>query len=166
MGGPAAGAQGRVVLGPVALEASYLQGRLSPDTGSTPARDLADGAVFLVVRPQRWLALKAGAHLRAYITSSGTERWMLWEGRVRLSGDLAPGRLRSYAEGWVAASADVNVGPGASGARGGEVGLTLVPTRSPLWVRLAYAVDQARTKDGARTETLEALVLAAGVGGR
>ena len=166
LSGPAAGAQARLVLGQVAVEGAYLQGHLTPDTGSTAARDLADATVFLVVRPVRWVALKAGPHLRAYITPGGNERWMLWELRARLTGELVPGRLRTHFEAWVAASADVNVDPGASGAQGGEAGLTLVPTRSPLWVRLAYTFDREKMKNGTRSESLEALVLSVGFGGR
>ena len=166
MSGPAAGAQARMVIGPVAFEGSYLQGRLSPDTGSAPARDVADASLFLVARPAGWLALKAGPHLRSYITPGGTERWMTWEGRARLSAELVPGLLRTYVEAWVAASADVNVGSGASGAQGGEAGLSLYPARSPLWVRLGYGFDQAKMKGNARTETLETLMLAVGLGGR
>ena len=165
LSGPAAGAQARLVLGHVALEGAYLQGHLTPDTGSAAARDMADATVFLVVRPVPWAALKAGPHLRAYITPGGTERWMMWELRARFTGELVPGRLRTHFEGWVAASADVNVDPGASGAHGGEAGLTLVPTRSPLWVRLAYTFDQEKMKNGTRSESLEALVLSVGFGG-
>ena len=166
LSGPAAGAQGRLVVGQVAVEGAYLEGHLTPDTGSAAARDMADASVFLVVHPVRWVALKAGPHLRAYITPGGTERWMTWEARARLSAELVPGRLRTHFEGWLAVSADVNVDPGASGAQGVEAGLTLFPTRSPLWVRFAYAFDQEKMKNGARSETLEALVLSVGFGGR
>ena len=156
----------RVVLRPVSLDLSYAQGRLAADTGGAVARSFVEGAAFLSVRPAPWLALKAGPHLRAYAAPGGTERWVLWEGRAHADAPLLDGEWLAYGEVWLAVASSVNVVPGASGARGAEVGLTLKMPRSPLWGRLAYAVDQARLKNGARTESLQSVVLTAGFGGR
>lgn len=163
--GVVAGGQARARLGRFAVEAAYAQGRLSADTGLATERDLVDGSIFLAARPLPWLVVRAGPHARAYVASAGgTERWMHWEGRVRAEGVIVPGMLQVHLEGALALSSDVNVPPGASGARGGEVGLTLRPPQSQVWVRLGYAVDQATVKNGARSETVEMVVLSVGFG--
>jgi len=168
LSGIVVGGGGRLSVGPVSLEASYAQGHLSADTGSAPARDLVDGAVFVAWRPLPWLALKAGPHLRAYVAPAGggTERWVLWEARVFVEAPILADLLTARIGGWSAVSSGVNTDFGAQGARGGEVGLALRPPRSPLVVRLSYAVDRAAMGGGAGTETLESVCLSVGVGGR
>jgi hypothetical protein len=166
LSGFAVGGQTRLVVGHVSLEASYAQGRLTADTGAAAARDLVDGSLALVVRPTHWLALKAGPHLRAYVAPGGTERWVLWEARARGESAIIPGVLQAHVEGWIAVASEVNVAPGAAGAHGGEAGLTLRLAQSPFWARLSYAVDRARMANDARTETVEAVFLGVGFGGR
>jgi len=164
--GLVAGGRLRIVLRPVSLDLSYSQGRLTADTGSAAARDIVEGSLFFVVRPVPWLALKAGPHLRAYAAPGGTERWVLWEGRAHADAPLLEGGWRAYGELWVAVASSVNVDPGAEGARGAEVGLTVKLPQSPLWGRLAYLVDQARLKNDARTESVQSVIVAIGFGGR
>lgn len=172
LSGLVAGGRLRVDLRPVSFELSYSQGRLAADTGGAPARDIVEGSLFLTARPLPWLALKAGPHLRAYAAPGGTERWVLWEGRAHADAPIIEGQWLAYGEVWVAVASSVNVSSGASGARGAEAGLTLkLPQspkllQSPLWVRLAYVVDQARLKNNAGTESLQSVVLAIGLGGR
>jgi hypothetical protein len=166
LSGLVAGGRLRIVLRPVSFDVAYSQGRLTADTGSAPARDIVEGSLFLTVRPVPWLALKAGPHLRAYAAPGGIERWVLWEGRAHADAPIFDGQWLAYGELWIAAASSVNVSPGADGARGAEAGLTLKLPRSPLWARLAYVVDQARLKNGARTESVQAVVLAVGLGGR
>ncbi|HMA46706.1 MAG TPA: hypothetical protein VKP11_05825, partial [Frankiaceae bacterium] len=126
-------ARGRA--GAFAVEASYAQGRLSSDTGVAVDRDLVDGSVFVSARPVPWLAVGVGPHARAYAaTAGGTERWMHFEGRVRAEGEILPGMLQAHLEGALALGSSVNVAAGAGGARSAEVGLTLRPPQSPVWV--------------------------------
>jgi hypothetical protein len=164
MSGIVAGGRARLALGPLALSASYDQGRLLADSGSAAPRDLVDGAVMLGVRPVPWLTVGAGPHLRAYTNAGGTERWVLWQARVGAEAPLIPGAVDAEAGVWVAAGITANTTPGASDARGADAGLTVHLPRSPLWARLAYTVDRARLQQGARTETLESVVLSAGFG--
>jgi hypothetical protein len=166
LSGLVVGGRVRLVLRPVSLDLSYSQGRLTADTGSAAARDLVEGSLFLTARPLPWLALKVGPHLRAYAAPGGTERWVLWEVRAHADAPIVEGEWLAYAEAWVAAASTVNVSPGAAGAHGAEAGLTVRLPRSPLWGRLAYVVDQARLANDARTESLQAVVLSVGVGGR
>ena len=166
LSGLVAGGRVRVVLRPVSLDLSYSQGRLTADTGSAAARDIVEGSLFLSARPVPWLALKAGPHLRAFAAPGGTERWVLWEGRAHVEAPIVPGEWMAYVEGWVAVASSVNVDPGAAGARGAEAGLTIKLPHSPLWGRLAYVVDQAQLKNGARTESVQSVVLAIEFGGR
>ncbi len=166
LSGFAFGARARVFVGIVSLDASYRQGRLSADTGSASARDLAEGSVFLSVKPATWVLLQAGPQLRAYVTPGGTERWVMWEGRTFVEGPIVAGVLSAGAGGWVSLASQVNTNPGASGARGGEVRMTLRPPHWPLVFRLSYTADQGQLRNGAGTETLEAVVVSVGIGGR
>ena len=165
--GVVATGQARGRLGALAIEVSYAQGHLTADTGLATARDLVDGSVFLSVRPLPWLIVRAGPHVRAYAASAGgTERWTHWEGRVRAESAVVPDLLQVHVEGGLALASSVNAAAGAGGARYAEAGMTLRSRQSPLWARLGYVVDLAKAKDGVRSEAVEMVVLAVGVGAR
>jgi hypothetical protein len=166
LSGIAAMGRARFFVGAFWLETSYSQGHLVADTGAAVSRDLVDGSAFLAGRPVAWLALKAGPHLRAYVRPGATERWVMWEAHARVDRPIIPGTLDAHFEAWTALSATVNVDPGALGSRGGQAGLILRLWQSALWARLTYAVDQAKLKSNARTETVEAILFAVGLGGR
>jgi hypothetical protein len=166
LSGVAAVGRARFFVGPAWLEASYAEGRLAPDTGTATSRDLVDGSAFLAVRPAWWLALKAGPHLRAYVAPGATERWVMWEVHARADGPIIAGTLDAHVEGWVSLGSSVNADPGALGAQGGQAGLVLRLWQSPFWARLTYVVDQAKLKNNARTETVEAILFTIGLGGR
>ena len=162
------GVRARTSFRAVSLEASYAQGRLSAGEGSGPSRSVVDGSLFVSTLPVPWLTLKAGPQLRAYVAPGGTERWVMWEFRARAETPIASPALslRAHVEVWAALVSSVNADPGAAGARGGQAGMVMGLPRSPLWLRLSYAVDQVKMKDNARTEALEAVVLTIGLGGR
>jgi hypothetical protein len=152
----------------LSLEASYAQGRLSASEGSGPSRSLVDGSVLIASHPLPWLAFKVGPELRAYSAPGGTERWVLWQYRARAETPVISPTLplRAHVELWAALLSSVNVAPGAAGARGGEAGLVWRMPGSPLWFRISYTVDQAKLKDNARTEALEAVVVTVSLSGR
>ena len=166
MSGIAALGRARLFVGPFTFETSYSQGHLVADTGTAASRDLVDGSAFVAWRPVSWLGLKAGPHLRAYVRPGATERWVMWEAHARVDRPIIAGMLDAHFEAWTALSATVNVDPGALGSRGGQAGLILRLWQSPYWARLTYAVDQAKLKSSARTETVEAVLFAVGLGGR
>jgi len=168
LSGLVVGVRARVSGSLIGLEASYDQGRLSAAAGSGPSRSLVDGSVFVSTRPTLWLTLKAGPQLRAYVAPGGTERWVLWEFRARAEAPIASPALalRAHVELWSALASSVNADPGAAGARGGQAGMAMRLPGSRFWVRLSYAVDQEKMKNGARTEALETVVLTIGLGGR
>lgn len=143
----------------VSLELGYLQASLSPDSGTAGSRDWVDARAMASVRVLPWLSLKAGPHLVGFVTPAGTERWLRWEGRVRAEPNVVDEQLRAHVEVWAAASTDVNVGSGSAGARGGEAGLTLRLPRSPLAVRLAYAIDRGELGNSGGSVTVEGLSL-------
>lgn len=158
LNGIVAAMQAGVAIGRVGLEIGYAQGRLSPDADAANAEELVDGEAMLAVRALPWLVLRGGPHLRAWVTPAGTQRWMRVEGRAEVSGEVIPGRVRAHAEVWSALSTDVNLGVGASGARGGRVGLTMAIANSPLLLRLMYTADRAELADG-RADVLEGIGL-------
>ena len=161
--GAAFGGEGTVSLGRVQLGLSYLQGRLDPDTGSAPARDLVEGSVLLGVRPVEWLTLSAGPHARAYAASGQTQRWIYWELRVRAAKPFIGSAVRGYAELWRAVAADANVPESFDHAQGGEAGMIVRLARAPLEVRVAYRIDHAVLGGGSRLETVDGVVIGVGL---
>lgn len=153
----------RFTLLPVSVDLAYSQGRLTAYTQGTASRDIVEGSVLASARPLPWLALKVGPVLRAFPAPGGTERWVMWQGRAHADAPLLEGEWLAYGELWVALASSVNVNPGAGGARGAEAGLTVQLPQSPLWARLAYLVDQSSFKSGARTESLQTVVLTVGI---
>jgi hypothetical protein len=144
------------------LAGAYRQGTLKPDVGGGASQDLVDGLLLAQFRALPWLTVGAGPHARALVVPGSTEQWTFVEGRVRAEGEVIQGRVRAHVQLWTALSAHSNA-PGTSAAgRGGEAGLTLSLPRSPVWVRLVYAIDRASA--GPRAETLEDVALSVGYG--
>src|SRR2546429_6098100 len=50
--------------------------------------------------------------------------------------------------------------------QGGEAGVVLRPRGSAVWFRLGYRVDGAQLASGGRSESVEAVSFALGIGGR
>lgn len=161
--GAAFGVEGRVMVGRVGVELSYLQGTLTSSTSGLPSRDLVDGKVLLNVQPADWLMVKVGPHVRSYVVGGATQRWVFWEARSRAEGGLVGAVVTGYAEFWRALSAQVNLPEAFDYAQGGEIGLRLRPSRGPLCARLAYQVDYAQLGGGAQVRTLETLVAGVGI---
>jgi hypothetical protein len=158
LNGLALGGEARIG-GRFAVELGYLQAALSPDSGAAGARDLVDARAMAVARIVPWLSLKAGAHLVGFVSPSGTERWLRWEGRARLDAPAIADALSLHVELWLAAATDVNVTASGAGARGGEAGVTWFLPRTPLSVRLSYSVDHADLGGGAGTASVEGIGL-------
>jgi len=158
------GGDGRLGSGRVGLEAGYRQGTLSPDTGAGATQDLAEGRLQLSVRALPWLEILAGPRARAFITPGGTERWLFGEGRVRIDAPLAVPALRTHAEVWAGLSSSLNLATEAPSYRGGAVGVTYQLPRSPVWLRLTYALDRSESRQLGIVETVETLGVSAGIG--
>jgi hypothetical protein len=161
LSGPAFAAEGRVGLGGGRLElgVDYVGGRLRGN--GVPSRDLVEGRVFAGVKPWPWLAVSLGPHVRAYVTDAATERWVFWQARARAQAPLADPSLGTYVEVWRALSSTIN--------QGGEAGLLFRPGRSAMWARLSYRVDAVTLRGGGGGgggETLEAITVTVGMGGR
>jgi hypothetical protein len=167
-GGPTFGLQAGVSLDKFTLSAQYIEGRLHPRTGSpdTVARDLVEARVLLGAQPVPWLALGVGPGVRAFVTRTETVRWVLWQVRARAQGALPSTPLETYVELWYALSAKVNLPEPVDHVQGGEAGVLLRPPGSAVWFRLGYRVDGARLGGGGRSESLEAVSFALGIGGR
>ncbi|HYL57155.1 MAG TPA: hypothetical protein VEU73_16410 [Gemmatimonadales bacterium] len=167
--GPALGAEGRVKYGPLTFGAGLIEGRLdaaSGGTGGEAARDLVEGRAFVAARALPWLEVSVGPLLRAYVTDSATERWVVWQGRARVDAPILTARLTSFVELWRGLSSRVTFPPFLAGrVQGGEAGLVYKPPRGPLWWRLAYRVDDALLGGGpGGSETVEVVTLSVGIG--
>ena len=164
MRGPTVAAEAGVQLSGVIVGVGLLEGRLQSVDGTPGRRDLVQGAVFAGVRPVPWLELSGGPVVRAYVTDSASERWVLWQARARVDAPIVAGSLTSYAELWRAVTSAVSLGPGAGRVQGGEAGVLFQPPQKRFWVRLAYRVDDALVGGVARSETLEAVLVSVGMG--
>ncbi len=139
------------------VEGRYLQGSLQ-------ARDLVQGQLAVRYDATSWLAARTEARARAYVAPAGTERWVTWLVGLRVEAPLVSSTVRGDAGLWRALVLSANVGSsdGPSG-RGGEAGLTVQLPNRPMWLRLAYAIDQSAIAGAARRETLEEFTLTVGV---
>ncbi|HEV2751710.1 MAG TPA: hypothetical protein VGV12_14405 [Gemmatimonadales bacterium] len=164
--GPALGAEARVNYGPFSLGAGLLEGRLDDGTGTGAIRDMVEGRVLVAARALPWLEVSLGPLLRAYVTDSVTERWVVWQGRARVDAPILASRLSSYVELWRAFSSRVTMPPLVAGrVQGGEAGVMYRPPRGPVWLRLAYRVDNALLGGGpGGSETVEAVSFSVGIG--
>jgi len=166
--GPTFGVEGGVSLRSLRLGAGYLEGRVQPSSGSSDsvARDLVEARAFLGVQLLPWLRLSVGPHVRAFVMDAVTERWVLWPLRARAQTALASTPLETYVELWRALSAKVNLPEAVDHVQGGEAGVVLRPRGSALWMRLGYRVDGAQLGGGSRSESVEAVSFAVGIGSR
>lgn len=165
--GAVIGVEGRVGIGPVSVDVSYAQGSLNPEETGAETRDYVEGDAYLSVVTFPGVILRAGPHARAYISETGTQRWLFWTGHLRGEYTLitSPAFI-GFAEAWMAWSADVNVSEEFDRARGATVGMIVRFPGSLFYGRLAYGIEQARMGGGARVDDVEALTLVVGFGRR
>ena len=146
------------------LRGRYSQGGLEP-TGGGQSTDLVEGELMLGVWPVDMLELRFGPRARSYVTNAGTVRWVFWEVRARFEANLSRGSsLWSYFEAWYALTGSVNAAESFGNGRGLEGGLGLLIPSTPVRLRLGYRIDQGRLQEDSRTEAIEELILAVGVG--
>jgi hypothetical protein len=162
MRGPAVAAEAQVNASGLIVGAGILEARLQSVVGPAAQRDLVQGTLFVGARPLPWLELTAGPVVRAYVTDSASERWVLWQGRARVDAPIIAGSLASYAELWRTLASQVSLGPGAGRVQGGEAGVLYQPPQARFWLRVAYRVDDALVRT--RSETVEAVLVSVGVG--
>lgn len=161
------GVEGHVGISRVSVDLSYLQGALTADTGSAPARDYVEGDAFLSVVTVPGVILRVGPHARAYVSSAGTQRWLFWTGHLRGEYTLMTSpAITAFAEGWLAWTAEVNVSEQFDNARGAVVGMSARIPGTGFYGRLSYGIEQARMGGGARLDTVEEISVVVGFGRR
>ncbi|MGH7591957.1 MAG: hypothetical protein ACREL2_11030, partial [Gemmatimonadales bacterium] len=139
---------------------------LQPLSGTSSARDLAEGWLFLGGKPWSWLELTAGPFIRTYTVDLSTERWVLWQVRARAEAPIEELHLTSYIELWRAFGERAEPAIAAGRVQGGEAGIVWRAVPGPVWLRLGYRVDDALMNGGSRSETVEGITLTIGVGDR
>ena len=148
--GPVLGAGGGVRFRRFTLEANYLEGNLTPESGSLGGDEVfAEASVLVRADLGRGFSLGAGPRARAFIAPGGTVRWMRLEARGRYESEVIPGRATADVELWQVLSGDVNAQGGADGGRGGAAGLTVALPNSRFALRLAYTADRVAFANGA-----------------
>jgi hypothetical protein len=151
-------------LGAFDVEGRYLQGALQPQDDMSPRRELVQGQLVLGYHATPWLSAHTGARARAYITPTGTERWLVWLLGARVESPIVGTTVRGHVALWRALALSANVGSDVGRAgRGGEAGVTLQLPSRPVWFRLAYGIDQSAVRGAARRETVEEFTLSVGV---
>ncbi len=143
------------------LELHYEQAAMS---GTDPSQDLVEGEVLLGIRVLPWLTVKVGPRIRANVTDLGTERWVLWQGRIRTDTRLIASTVRAHVEVWSILSGDVNLNDAFGQGQGLEGGLE-VKLFGAFWGGLGYRFDRDVLGDGVRTDVTERLYLRFGMGG-
>ena len=160
--GAAFGIEGRVRVQAVSLVLRYRQGQLTNDNALID-QDFVEGEAFIVAQPARWISLGVGPHVRAYAEPSGTERWLMWEGRLRLRAVLLP-TVTGYLEGWRVLGADLNVAEELDSGYGLDGGLEIRLSAAPVGFLLRYRTEHAELAGGARRETVEQIAFGISVG--
>lgn len=157
------GAQAAISFGRLGVGLKYLEGSVTP-AGAGAGRDIIEGEALLSLRAFPWLALRFGPHIRSVIRTGTTERWVLWEGRVRTRARLGSPRLTSSLELWYVLSGDVSAVEGFDGGQGVKGLLRWEVTTTPIWLGIGYQVDRTRLGGGSRAETWEHFVFVVGFG--
>jgi hypothetical protein len=163
LSGYSAGGDATLAFGRLGVSVRYLEGSLTP-TGTATGRDLVEGEALLSVRALSWLSLKFGPHIRSFLFTGSTERWVFWEGRLRTHAHLGSERISSFFEFSQVLAADVNAAQPFDGGQGIEGALRWEISALPIWLGLGYRIDRSRLGDGARTEVVEHIVLSVGFG--
>lgn len=162
LSGTVLGGEGRVGLGPVALDLGYWQGSLTSQSGPAANEDMVEGKALLDLSPVHWFTISGGPVARAYTTAAGTERWLTWRIQGRVEDELVPQTVRGYAELWFIASSSVNVVQPFTSGRGGRVSVRLAPAAWPVWVTLGYGIEQIRLGSGTRIDNVDRVTLGVG----
>jgi hypothetical protein len=150
------------------LAARYMQGSIKQSQGSS-SQDLVEGELQIRARPLRAIrALRGfwvgfGPHARSYV-EGGTERWLIWEARAGLDAWLLSGSLTASLELALGVAGSVNSGVAFGSASGVEGGVDFRIPRTPLFVGIAYRVDQMSLEGDSRTDTVEHFLFRAGFG--
>lgn len=160
--GTAFGIEGQVRVRRMSLILRYYQGKLTSDSPLID-QDFVEGEAFVTVQPTRWVSIGVGRHVRAYVEPSGTERWLMWEGRLRLDAVLLPA-VTGYLEGWRVLGADLNVAEALDSGYGLDGGLEIRLSGAPVGFRLRYRTEHAELANGARRETIEQLAFSITLG--
>lgn len=143
------------------LDVRYLEGGLGSDSASLD-QDMVEGEAMLGFTLLSWLTLRAGPHIRSFVTSQGTQRWLFWEGHAAGAVELGSPKLITYLDLWHVFAANVDAVEPFDKGNGIEGGIRLTLDRWPFWAKLAYRIDQSRLGDGSRTNTVEQMVFAIG----
>ena len=148
--GIAVGVEGHYNKGPLRFDASIRSRGVVQQPGCRRGRDLSPGTDLVP-----WLKAQLGRHIRSIVIDDITERWSMWEVRLRAQGEVwSPASqaygVHSYAQIWGALAGSVDV-PGDFGSgRGIEGGLLVRFSESPLAARLGYRVERGTTSGGVR----------------
>ena len=165
LSGVLASARGRMSAWRFEVEVGYAEGTLRPRSGNPAARDLVEGYAVLGIRPVPWISLSGGPHARGYLQGGITERWLLWEGRARVDTFIAGPAIRGYLEIRQTMSGTIINGASPFGSsRGGEAGMTIHFSRTPIWLCLAYGIERSRLASGVGLDAMETLNAAIGLG--
>ena len=101
------GLEGGVEFGRLLLRMRYAEGSLRP-RGSDMKHDIAESYLLVGMRVVGGLELGGGLQARAFTTSPGTERWMLWQLRARYEAPVVMQMVHAYAELWQSPIGSVN----------------------------------------------------------
>ena len=147
----------------VELGGRYLQGSIE-SADADRAQDLVEGNLSLRFRPIRPLSVGFGPRARSFVEGGGTQRWVTWEARVGLDTWLFPRILRSALEVSLALGGSETGGSAVGAGKGVEGSLDLRIPRTPLFLGVAYRVDQVGLDGDVRTDTVEQFLLRVSIG--
>ena len=128
-------------------------GNLSARSADAESRSFSEGDLFLVLTPDRWVALDAGTVVRTMSTPLARQRWAEVRIGSELGVDLIDGMLRASVRLSIAPWVSVSGHPSPDLAVGGGTGLRYEAGR--LAASLSYALDRYDFPEAGSARRLE-----------
>ena len=160
-------------VGRFTLSGSGTRGQLTPArAGTTPKRDVGEVSLSGQYAFRPWLRFDLRYAARAFSSAAGYQRWDMASVGATASRNLGTPAVRAFASLAYLPVLSVSGQQRPSFALGSDVGIALLPMRSPVAVQLDYRIEHFKfPAASARSEQFEALTLSVGmrvrrVGGR
>ena len=160
-------------VGRFTLSGTGMRGKLTPaQAGTTPKRDVGEVSLDGQYEFRSWLRFELRYAARAFSSAAGYQRWDMASVGATASRNLGTPAVRAFVSLAYLPLVRVRDQQRPTFALGSDVGIALLPMRSPIAVQLDYRIEHFKfPAASARSEQFEAFTLLVGmrmrrVGGR
>lgn len=132
-----------------ALRGEYFEGKVRQD-GTGPDVGIVEGNAVLSAQFHPWISIGLGVRAH-HEDDAQPERWLAWTLGGRFEAPIIGRNLRAHGEFHQGIGGTVNFPQKSVDARSGEVGLTILFSRSPVWVGIGSRIDEEEGAGRIRT---------------